>query len=45
MPTLNQEHKVAILKELQKYKADELSMKPLFESMKEFTAWLKTKEK
>ena len=45
MSELNQKEKNAILEELQKYKADKLSMKPLFESMKEFTAWLKTKEK
>nr|WP_275756693.1 hypothetical protein [Sulfurimonas sp. SAG-AH-194-C21] len=43
--SLEEEQKNSILKELQSYKADNSSAKPLFQSMKELSIWLSEKEK
>ncbi|MDQ7068329.1 MAG: hypothetical protein Q9M40_10380 [Sulfurimonas sp.] len=39
------EMKALILREIQKYKEESSSMKPLSQSMKEFSSWLSQKEK
>ena len=44
MSTQQEDMKALILKEIQKYKEESSSMKPLFESMKEFSSWLSEKE-
>jgi len=45
MPIDIEEQKNLILKEIQHYKTDNSCMKPLFQSMKEISAWLKEREK
>ena len=45
MPIDIEEQKNLILKELESYKTDNSCMKPLFQSMKEISAWLKEREK
>ena len=45
MEAKHQEEKELILKELKKYQNDNSTMKPLYQSIKEFSSWLKDKEK
>lgn len=40
---MSEAQKELILKEIQKYKADSSSYKPLFQSMKDISLWLETK--
>jgi len=43
--TTNTQEEVLITQELDKYKMDNSSMKQLFQSMKEISAWLSGQEK